>query len=68
MQSPQSSQPSAVSPLSHEERAFFARLAAMNTMFESARLGGLAPSFSSRAQSCDALLVTFLDTLKSAAL
>lgn len=51
--------------MSHEERAFFARLAAMNTMFESARSGASAQSFSSRAQSCEALLATFLDTLKS---
>jgi len=55
-------------PMSHEERIFFARLAAMNTMFESARAGSAAQSFSSRAQSCDDLLVTFLDTLKSEAM
>jgi hypothetical protein len=54
--------------MSHEERAFFARLAAMNTMFESARSGVAAQSFSSRAQSCEALLATFLETLKSDAM
>lgn len=61
-------QTSTFHPMSHEERAFFARLAAMNTMFESARTGVSAQSFSSRAQSCDDLLVTFLDTLKTGAI
>lgn len=50
--------------MSHEERAFFARLAAMNTLFESARAGDSARGFAVHAQSCDAVLTAFLDELK----
>ena len=52
-------------PMSHEERAFFARLAAMNAAFESARAGKTAQSFAHRALSCDALLETFLQEIQA---
>jgi len=51
---------------SHEERAFFARLAAMNAMFEAARTGSPAQGYANRAQSSDALLASFLEELKQA--
>ena len=54
-----------VNPISHEERAFFARLAAMNTLFEATRSGHSAQSFASGAQSCDTLLLAFIENLKS---
>jgi len=46
--------------MSHEERAFFARLAALNMAFESAATGKAAQSFGHRALSSDALLEAFL--------
>ena len=52
-------------PMSHEERAFFARLAAMNAAFESARAGKTAQSFAHRALSSDALLETFLQEIQA---
>ena len=48
------------SPMSHEERAFFARLAALNVAFESASAGKTAQSYGHRALSSDALLEAFL--------
>jgi hypothetical protein len=50
---------------SHEERAFFARLVAMNAMFEAARAGKPAQGFATRAQSSEVLLASFLEELKS---
>jgi len=50
--------------ISHEERAFCARLAAMNTMFEAARAGSAGKNFCHRAQSSDELLLNFLEELK----
>jgi hypothetical protein len=52
-------------PASHEERAFFARLAALNVAFESARAGKTAQSFGHRAQSSDALLTAFLSEIQA---
>lgn len=52
-------------PMSHEERAFFARLAAMNAAFESARAGKTAQSFGHRALSSDALLEAFLQEIQA---
>ena len=51
--------------ISHEERAFFARLAAMNTLFEAARAGKAAQGYANRALASDDLLATFLAELKS---
>jgi len=50
---------------SQEARALFARLAAMNAMFEAARAGTQAQSFAHRAQSSDELLHAFLHDLKT---
>ncbi|OFZ69373.1 MAG: hypothetical protein A2Z01_01050 [Betaproteobacteria bacterium RBG_16_58_11] len=50
---------------SHEERAFFARLAALNVAFESARAGKPAQSFGHRAQSSEALLTAFLSEIQT---
>ena len=52
-------------PMSHEERAFFARLAAMNAAFESARAGKTAQSFGHRALSSDTLLEAFLQEIQA---
>ena len=51
--------------VTHEERAFFAQLAAMSVIFESARIGIPAQDFGSHAQSCSELLVTFLDEIRA---
>ena len=58
------SAPTAIS-MSHEERAFFTRLAAMNAAFESARAGKTAQSFGYRALSSDALLKAFLQEIQA---
>jgi hypothetical protein len=50
---------------SHEERALFARLAAMNSFFEAARAGVPAQDMAARALSSEQLLATFLEDLKS---
>jgi len=52
-------------PMSHEERAFFARLAALNMAFESAATGKAAQSFGHRALSSDALLEAFLHEIQA---
>lgn len=53
---------------SYREKAFFAQIAALNVMFESARTGKQAQDFCREAQSCSELLVTFLLALKAEAL
>ncbi|MHB1232015.1 MAG: hypothetical protein ACYCZQ_05455 [Burkholderiales bacterium] len=50
---------------SHEERAFFTRLAALNLAFESARAGQKAQSFCHGAQASEVLLAAFLDQIKT---
>ncbi|MBI5751414.1 MAG: hypothetical protein HZA59_04625 [Hydrogenophilales bacterium] len=52
-------------PTSHEERAFFARLAALNVFFESARAGKAAQGFGHRALSSDAILEAFLQEIQA---
>ena len=49
----------------HEKNAYFARLAALNTALEAARVGPAAHVFGHRALSSDALLVTFLQEIQS---
>lgn len=51
--------------LTHDERAFFARLAAINTAFESARAGAPAQSFGHRALASDAILEAFLQDIQT---
>lgn len=51
--------------LTHEENAFFARLAAINAAFEAVRAGQAAKSFAHRALSSDALLMAYLDEIKA---
>jgi len=51
--------------MSHEERAFFARLAALNVAFESAAAGKTAQSYGHRALSSDALLEAFLHEIQA---
>lgn len=45
---------------SHEETAYFARLAALNTALEAARMGTAARGFAHRALSSDTVLERFL--------
>lgn len=51
--------------LSHEERAFFARLAALNGAIESSKAGNTAQRFCANAQSSDALLAAFLKEIQA---
>jgi len=50
---------------SHEESAYFARLAALNTVLEAARAGTAARNFGHCALSSDAVLATFLQEIQS---
>ena len=50
---------------SHEESAYFARLAALNTVLEAARAGTAARNFGHRALSSDAVLATFLQEIQA---
>ena len=51
---------------SNEERAFFARLAALNVAVESTRAGKTAQSFCQTAQASESLLAAFLDEISAA--
>lgn len=53
-------------PISHDERAFFAQLLALNTFFESARIGESGLSVGSHAQSFNKLLRDFLNEIQAA--
>ena len=55
------------SSIQYDARAVFAKLIALNTFLESARAGAAAQDFSNNAQSCHALLTTFLDEIKARA-
>ena len=55
----------AANGLLYEENAFFARLAALNTVFEAARAGNTASNFAHRALSSDALLEAFLQDIQA---
>ena len=51
--------------IQHEDRAIFSQLIALNAIFESARVGIPAQGFGTNAQSCNALLTTFLNEIKA---
>jgi hypothetical protein len=56
------------SSISPEERAFFARLAALNVALESTRAGKTAQRFCHNAQSSETLLAAFLNEIRTAPL
>ena len=57
-----------IKSLSHEERAFFCRLAALNVGMEASKAGGIAQRFCHNAQSIEVLLAAFLKVLQTSSI